>query len=61
MSGAIKRLQGESFAEFSARQRAVQCAEKEHHAQMMRDHEAARKAHKMRTREVSDFDYSMNG
>lgn len=58
MSGAIKRMPGETFKSFAARQKAVQIAEKEAHEAAIKSQRALRR-HKPE-HEVSDFDYSMN-
>jgi len=60
MSGAIKREQGETFASFAARQKQVQVQERAEHNAMIRNERTKRQARNSRTREVSDFDYSMN-
>lgn len=63
MSGAIKREQGETFASFSARQKAVQAAEANARAlvaKFRKQHPRVTKAAREAFGDPLDHDYTMN-
>lgn len=60
MSGELKREQGETFASFTQRQKALQVRQSIEKAAAIKNIKRKVKARKQTIREVSDFDYSMN-